>query len=84
MSARGERRLRVPVELCGAGEIELSKEAAVYVARVHRLGEGDAFTAFDPERAVRRRRWWCRWGGGRAVTVRAGELRGRACGRLGR
>ncbi|MEZ4313975.1 MAG: hypothetical protein R3F14_38630 [Polyangiaceae bacterium] len=52
MSARGERRLRVPVELCGAGEIELSKEAAVYVARVHRLGEGDAFTAFDPERAV--------------------------------
>lgn len=47
-----DRRLRVPIEGIAAGERELSKDAAIYVARVHRLGEGDAFTAFDPERAI--------------------------------
>ncbi len=46
------RRLRVPIEGIAIGERELAKETAVYVARVHRLGEGDVFTAFDPEQAI--------------------------------
>jgi 16S rRNA (uracil1498-N3)-methyltransferase len=45
-------RLRVPIEALAPGERELPKEAAAYVARVHRLGEGDRFTAFDPEAAI--------------------------------
>ncbi len=46
------RTLRVPLEGIVLGERELSKEAANYVVRVHRLGEGDTFTAFDPELAI--------------------------------
>lgn len=43
--------LRVPLDLVGAGAtIALPEDAARYVARVHRLGEGDAFVAFDARR----------------------------------
>jgi len=50
----GARRapLRVPVPLTEAGLFPLPAEAATYVTRVHRLEIGDAFLAFDPERAV--------------------------------
>jgi 16S rRNA (uracil1498-N3)-methyltransferase len=34
------------------GRRALAKETALYVTRVHRLGEGDTFVAFDPERAI--------------------------------
>lgn len=44
--------LRVPFPLTEAGLFPLSAEAATYVTRVHRLAIGDAFLAFDPERAV--------------------------------
>jgi 16S rRNA (uracil1498-N3)-methyltransferase len=44
-----ERRpLRVAVEALAAGERTLDGDAAHYLARVHRLAEGDAFVAFDP------------------------------------
>lgn len=73
---QGVRRLRVPVEQLAAGERALSKEAAVYVARVHRLGAGDAFTAFDPERAIEADAHVVSVGaGGRAVTVRVEGVR---------
>jgi 16S rRNA (uracil1498-N3)-methyltransferase len=44
--------LRVPFPLTEAGLFSLPAEAATYVTRVHRLEIGDAFLAFDPERAV--------------------------------
>jgi 16S rRNA (uracil1498-N3)-methyltransferase len=44
--------LRVPVALVAPGLAALSPEAATYVTRVHRLGVGASFIAFDPERAV--------------------------------
>jgi 16S rRNA (uracil1498-N3)-methyltransferase len=44
--------LRVPFALTAAGLFPLPAEAALYVTRVHRLEVGDAFLAFDPERAV--------------------------------
>lgn len=44
--------LRVPFPLTTAGLFPLPAEAATYVTRVHRLAVGDAFLAFDPERAV--------------------------------
>ncbi|MFS8071570.1 MAG: RNA methyltransferase PUA domain-containing protein, partial [Byssovorax sp.] len=44
--------LRVPFPLTEAGLFPLPTEAATYVTRVHRLEVGDAFLAFDPERAV--------------------------------
>ncbi len=46
------RRLRAPIDALEVGERALAKETALYVTRVHRLAEGDAFTAFDPERAL--------------------------------
>ena len=44
--------LRVPFALTEAGLFSLPAEAANYVTRVHRLEIGDAFLAFDPDRAV--------------------------------
>jgi 16S rRNA (uracil1498-N3)-methyltransferase len=44
--------LRVPFPLTAAGLFALPAEAATYVTRVHRLEVGDAFLAFDPERAT--------------------------------
>ena len=44
--------LRVPFQLTEAGLFPLHAEAAAYVTRVHRLEVGDAFLAFDPDRAV--------------------------------
>jgi 16S rRNA (uracil1498-N3)-methyltransferase len=44
--------LRVPLELRQPGRIELDEASSRYVCRVHRLGKGDSFLAFDPERAV--------------------------------
>jgi 16S rRNA (uracil1498-N3)-methyltransferase len=41
--------LRVPVDGLRAGTFELDAAAARYVARVHRLGHGDSFVAFDPQ-----------------------------------
>lgn len=45
------RRLRVYVPALRAGRLELERDAAHYVATVHRLREGDEFVAFDPEHA---------------------------------
>lgn len=42
------RRVRVPLEGLEAGERNLDGPVAHYLGRVHRLGPGDAFTAFDP------------------------------------
>lgn len=73
---RGDKRLRVPVSELGSGERELGKEAAAYVARVHRLGEGDTFVAFDPERAIEGdARIVAIGAGGRAVTVHVEAVR---------
>lgn len=46
------RVVRVAVADLAAGERALGAEAARYLVRVHRLGAGDAFVAFDPEAAV--------------------------------
>lgn len=45
-------RLRAPVAGLRAGVFELDAAAARYVVRVHRLGPGDRFVAFDPEACV--------------------------------
>ena len=44
--------LRVPVSPLASGRRELPASAARYVLRVHRLGIGDAFVAFDPEARI--------------------------------
>jgi 16S rRNA (uracil1498-N3)-methyltransferase len=44
--------LRVPVTPLAAGDAPLSPETTTYLTRVHRLVVGDAFLAFDPERAT--------------------------------
>lgn len=44
--------LRVPLSAIVPGTRPLPPDAATYVARVHRLGEGDAFVVFDPENAI--------------------------------
>jgi 16S rRNA (uracil1498-N3)-methyltransferase len=49
---RGAPLLRVPLALGEAEACALPAETAIYVTRVHRLGEGDRFLAFDPERAI--------------------------------
>lgn len=49
---RGAPLLRVPLALGEADASALPAETAIYVTRVHRLGEGDRFLAFDPERAI--------------------------------
>jgi len=41
--------IRVAVTSLAEGELCLTEDAARYVARVHRLGVGDLFLAFDPE-----------------------------------
>ncbi|HEY4116625.1 MAG TPA: RsmE family RNA methyltransferase [Byssovorax sp.] len=46
------RLLRVPVEAPGDGERALPDDAAIYVTRVHRLGVGARFVAFDPALGV--------------------------------
>lgn len=44
--------LRVPVAEIAAGHVELDTSAAHYVAKVHRLGPGARFLAFDPEQRL--------------------------------
>jgi 16S rRNA (uracil1498-N3)-methyltransferase len=44
--------LRLPLDDLSAGDRDLPPEAARYVTRVHRLGAGDRFQAFDPEHAL--------------------------------
>lgn len=70
--------LRVPLGAILAGVRELPREAATYVTRVHRLGQGAAFVVFDPDTAleadatileVTRH----------AVTVQLGETRAARC-----
>lgn len=51
-ASRGRAGLRVPVALTAPGLATLSPEAVLYVTRVHRLGVGASFVAFDPEKAV--------------------------------
>jgi 16S rRNA (uracil1498-N3)-methyltransferase len=46
-----ERKIRVPLGELRAGERRLDGEPSHYLSRVHRLGPGDPFTAFDPETA---------------------------------
>jgi 16S rRNA (uracil1498-N3)-methyltransferase len=68
--------LRVPLEGLEPGERVLANEAAGYVARVHRLGPGDVFTAFDPERALdATARVLSTSAGGRSVKVRIDDVR---------
>lgn len=45
-------KLRVPLRSLEPGDVVLEPDAGRYVSRVHRLGPGDAFTAFDPEHQV--------------------------------
>jgi 16S rRNA (uracil1498-N3)-methyltransferase len=45
-------RLRVPLSISRAGTCKLTAEIANYVTRVHRIGPGGRFVAFDPERAI--------------------------------
>lgn len=45
-------RVRVPIRGLSTGARQLEDEAARYVGRVHRLREGDAFVAFDPEQGL--------------------------------
>jgi len=53
ISFRGSAlRLRVPISISGPGICTLTEEASAYVVRVHRLGAGGRFIAFDPERAI--------------------------------
>jgi len=74
--ARGEKRLRVPVDELGEGDRALASHTAAYVARVHRLAEGDAFVAFDPERAIEGDARIVSIGaGGRAVRVHIAAVR---------
>ncbi len=44
--------LRVPLALGEIGLLTLPDDAATYVTRVHRLGVGDRFLAFDPGQAI--------------------------------
>jgi 16S rRNA (uracil1498-N3)-methyltransferase len=46
------RVVRVPVEGLAEGELRLDAEASRFAARVHRLGAGDVFVAFDPARGT--------------------------------
>lgn len=76
MSRERGRTLRVPLEALGAGRRSLSKETSTYVGRVHRLGIGDAFVAFDPERAMEADAEIVAAGaGGREIEVQLGEPR---------
>lgn len=43
------RTTRVPISKLTPGERRLEGDEAHYLARVHRLGPGDTFVAFDPE-----------------------------------
>jgi 16S rRNA (uracil1498-N3)-methyltransferase len=45
-------RLRVPLSIVGPGTCTVGAETVTYVTRVHRIGPGGRFVAFDPERAV--------------------------------
>jgi 16S rRNA (uracil1498-N3)-methyltransferase len=45
-------RVRVPVSRLEEGEHALGPDVARYLGRVRRLGPGDAFVAFDPERGL--------------------------------
>lgn len=72
----GARRLRVPVENLEPGDRPLPQDAAIYVARVHRLSVGDTFEAFDPERAIEAdARILTVTSAARAVTVHIDQLR---------
>lgn len=51
-AARVAKVLRVPVTQLERGELELDRETARYVQRVHRLRPGAALELFDPERGV--------------------------------
>jgi 16S rRNA (uracil1498-N3)-methyltransferase len=46
------RRVRLPLSGLRAGPMALPTEAAHYLLRVHRLGPGDRFVAFDPDAAL--------------------------------
>ncbi|HEX4335874.1 MAG TPA: RsmE family RNA methyltransferase [Polyangiaceae bacterium] len=65
--------LRVPLSPLRSGEVVLDEPAARYVGRVHRLGAGDRFVAFDPEAASEADVEIT--SAGRDVRVRIGELR---------
>jgi 16S rRNA (uracil1498-N3)-methyltransferase len=66
--------LRVPLEALAEGEAALPEDAARYVTRVHRLGAGARFVAFDPERALEAEVEVLSCDR-RATVVRAGPLR---------
>jgi len=59
-------RVRVPVARLAEGEHRLGPRVARYLGSVHRLRQGDAFTAFDPARGVE--------ADGEVVLLEAGDL----------
>jgi len=44
--------LRIPVDAIASGLVVLSRDAATYATRVHRLGPGDAIVVFDSDSAI--------------------------------
>jgi 16S rRNA (uracil1498-N3)-methyltransferase len=67
------RKVRAPIADLATGERTLAAASAHYVTRVLRLGEGDAFVAFDPTRGLEGDAAIVRVG--REVVVEVGELR---------
>jgi 16S rRNA (uracil1498-N3)-methyltransferase len=59
-------RVRVPVPRLAQGERALGREVARHLGTVLRLGPGDTFTAFDPERGVE--------ADGEVLTLTQGDL----------
>lgn len=68
------RKVRAPIAGLAAGERTLDAASAHYLTRVLRLGEGDSFVAFNPERATEADAQIVS-GSAKGVVVRAGEAR---------
>lgn len=73
MTTAPPRLLRVPLEPLVPGERVLDEPVGRYVTRVHRLGAGDRFIAFDPAAATEAE--VVITAAGREVTVRISEVR---------
>jgi 16S rRNA (uracil1498-N3)-methyltransferase len=68
------RNVRAPIADLAAGERTLDAASAHYLTRVLRLGEGDAFVAFDPERGTEADAQIAS-GSAKGVVIRVGEAR---------
>lgn len=72
-----KKNLRVPVELktTDEREIVLPEDSSAYISRVHRLGPGDMFIAFDPEHVLEADAQICRIEHRARVIARLAEIR---------